>query len=1124
MTENGESEFLDENVLKAKECLDEAIYKYDAKKDFLYSNLNAKNTRPDPESFKQLDSTLKKNTSFVKKLRTITESVKESLATEFEGLNLSKYLQEAANAIAEAKTKSNDIGSVVYICSLFHMRYGEYSGLLYSELAKLYSPAISKDDDKQQLLVKYRLGLRIVGEITLAGIFPANLGINLLGTILKNITIADKFVQGFLPVIVSFTKHLGEDIAGIAPKKYILYSQRYNLDFPKSELIPAESQAEILTLLRDYFVSQKIRLDFLHKEIRQMGAKNKHALQMKGEISEDKREEFEKSQKNFDKISQFLTGLADLLDEEMPSFPDQQNTEEGTNSGFEVFCGLTTMGGSTDSSNLWMDEDARSFYESLPDLKASMPGILFDSNSRTTELPLPENISANEEDPAKLLQEIRESEDTDDSILEGKSEEDDPPTSPSEQTIGSIPTSVTTFDGFLSNLSNCINRQLIDTAATQFITNFNNKGNRKKLLSTLLRVPRNRLDLLSFYARLVGILAPCVPDIGPDIVHSLEREFYHHVRKKDQINIESKIKNVRFIGELTKFRICKKAQALKCLSILTHDFSYHHIEMACSLLENCGRFLYNSPDSQPRTKVLLDIMLRHKSSLHLDAHYDNMIENAFYYTVPSEQSKRVEKDICPLFLYIEKILYKDMNKLNKDKVLKQMRKLNWKDENVFEFAVRALSRSWKVKYNNVLWLADLIGGLVAYQEEVGIRVVDNVLEEIRLGMEVNDPTMNQQRLSTVKFLGELYNYNLVEASVIFRTLYMFLNFGFTSSPENPSSLDPNDNYFRIRIICTLLETCGQYFDHGSSRKKLDNFFIFFQCYVWMKKRPLPILIEFSVTDMMESLRPDIFYYESYEEAQKAALELESQFDKTLRFLTSSSDASVQPTNGVTNVSNKQSLSDEEDDEYYRTSNKSKEKPGTEELQDELDSDEDTSPSDNQEDYQDDVVLSGGIKHITCLEDDEFINALDKAMSDDIQGRRSDATKIPVADIAIPMKLKGSNFKPGGDTEHKEEEHLTFTLMMKKGHKSQYKELKIPATDTLAASIKQQRQAEKTEHEKMKEMILSYEKRRNEEDYQAMQQAEMEKERQQQKRQRGKRFNSQEGYRIKNQSRFKGDLQ
>eukprot|EP00800_Vazella_pourtalesii_P022728 TRINITY_DN8980_c0_g1_i1.p1 TRINITY_DN8980_c0_g1~~TRINITY_DN8980_c0_g1_i1.p1 ORF type:complete len:124 (+),score=23.76 TRINITY_DN8980_c0_g1_i1:42-413(+) len=103
MTDNGDTEFLDEN--KARECLEEAILKYDSKKEIQYKNLNAKNFRPDPEYFKQLDSTLKKNSSFVKKLRNISESVKELLRAEFDCLNLSKYLQEAASAIAEAKTK-----------------------------------------------------------------------------------------------------------------------------------------------------------------------------------------------------------------------------------------------------------------------------------------------------------------------------------------------------------------------------------------------------------------------------------------------------------------------------------------------------------------------------------------------------------------------------------------------------------------------------------------------------------------------------------------------------------------------------------------------------------------------------------------------------------------------------------------------------------------------------------------------------------------------------------------------------------------------------------------------------------------------------------------------------------
>ena len=63
------------------------------------------------------------------------------------------------------------------------------------------------------------------------------------------------------------------------------------------------------------------------------------------------------------------------------------------------------------------------------------------------------------------------------------------------------------------------------------------------------------------------------------------------------------------------------------------------------------------------------------------------------------------------------------------------------------------------------------------QEDAVIRVVDGVMEDIRLGLELNVPKMNQRRVSGVKFLGELYNYQLVESNVIFRTLYMFLSFG-----------------------------------------------------------------------------------------------------------------------------------------------------------------------------------------------------------------------------------------------------------------------------------------------------------------------------------------------------------
>lgn len=45
---------------------------------------------------------------------------------------------------------------------------------------------------------------------------------------------------------------------------------------------------------------------------------------------------------------------------------------------------------------------------------------------------------------------------------------------------------------------------------------------------------------------------------------------------------------------------------------------------------------------------------------------------------------------------------------------------------------------------------------------------------------------------------------------------------------SPSAIDPYDSYFRVRLVCGLLDTCGEYFDFGSAKKKLDNFFVFFQ--------------------------------------------------------------------------------------------------------------------------------------------------------------------------------------------------------------------------------------------------------------------------------------------------------
>ena len=224
------------------------------------------------------------------------------------------------------------------------------------------------------------------------------------------------------------------------------------------------------------------------------------------------------------------------------------------------------------------------------------------------------------------------------------------------------------MDSFITQLPNCVNRELIDKAAKEFCMNLNTKLNRKRLVGALFQVQRTRLDLLPFYSRFVAILNPCMPELSIDLSSLLLNDFRFHVRKKDQINIESKIKTARFIGELVKFNMFSRLDALNCLKTLLADFKHHNVEMACNLLDVCGRYLYRNQESHMKLKLLLEILMRKKQATSMDGRYSIMVENAFYYCNPPESKQDEKKVRSPIHDYIKKLLYKDLNKLNVEKV------------------------------------------------------------------------------------------------------------------------------------------------------------------------------------------------------------------------------------------------------------------------------------------------------------------------------------------------------------------------------------------------------------------------------------------------------------------------
>ena len=78
--------------------------------------------------------------------------------------------------------------------------------------------------------------------------------------------------------------------------------------------------------------------------------------------------------------------------------------------------------------------------------------------------------------------------------------------------------------------------------------------------------------------------------------------------------------------------------------------------------------------------------------------------------------------------------------------------------------------------------ASIVSGLNRYHEDATIQVVDNILEDIRFTMECPDPRLNQRRFAQVRYLGELYNYKMIDSSVIFSTLYSLITFAVPQDP------------------------------------------------------------------------------------------------------------------------------------------------------------------------------------------------------------------------------------------------------------------------------------------------------------------------------------------------------
>ncbi|OJD18443.1 hypothetical protein AJ78_01563 [Emergomyces pasteurianus Ep9510] len=1091
---------------------------------------------------KSLDSALKKNTAFIKRLRTgITAAALPTFLADIRTLSLHKYLSEIISAAYEGfcKLKSpGEIAAGVEIASALHQRFGpdEFTkqlgwllgrGLTTPDKAQLkaWTQDVREREEKDRL-GRQRVLLRIVTELWLVGFLrslddverPDDLGTKgkdgaaTIGGVgggkgftsdgtakskpAQAVTKGDQDKEAEPFPLEVLKDLLGHDREHVNLPLAVLFARTYSWDIlgakgmeegrknvevdgttaaatgkdgPEIGSGDEESHAEstgddppltseklqlrFRNILSRYLEDVKAHVVRDQKALAAQSRKNAEAYVKSGEIFEDRQTNFEKQSKAHEKLVSNTQVLCEILGSDMPDLMEKEAGDSALGGSIGLVKTGEYLRGQGEGPGIWEDEGERRFYENLVDLKGKVPAVLLEDGKKKkpdgddpvkkkADGEATNGVPADQSGKTEAAKQgLSASEST------NNQDADDQSTAMVNKTVGAQ------VDALLAKLPELQNKDTVDQLALDFCF-LNSKASRNRLVKAIQEAPKGRTDLLPLYARLVATLGQYLPDIPQGLISYLDEEFRSLQRRKQKEFLgQVRTSNIRYLAELTKFGVVPEHVIFHCFKVSLDDFSRMNIEIIGNLLENCGRYLLRNPETAPRMASFLETLSRKKTAQHLGQQERMIIENAMYYVDPPQRPAIQQKERTPMELYIRKLLFLDMNKRNYTRILKCIRKLHWEEPEVVQILERIFSKPGKVKYGNIHILAILVSALYRYHQDFVIGIVDNILERITLGLEQNDFKFNQRRIAEIKYLGELYNYKMVDSPVIFDTLYRVVTFGHEGgipAPGKINLLDMPDDFFRIRLVCTLLDTCGYYLS---------------------TKDPLPMDVEFLVQDTYALTRPQWKIATDPAEATRLFSEAVAQNYKVQEAAQEVDKAPELEDEGESSSSDD---GFEDDAMPDADEDKDEENSSSDEVEETaLDHDQEEHDSESEEEEQ--IFVTRQEEQLDPEAEAEFDREFEKMMAESLQSRKFE--RKAMFDVPLPMRRtprdSSSAAEENNEASPQAPNTMAFSLMTKRGNRQQTRTIDLPSDSSFAVAMKTQQQAEREEQQRIKNLVLNY---------------------------------------------------
>lgn len=651
--------------LKVKEANDylqsfaEAVTLHKKNRDTLAPDVLDSSRKAFEASKKTLKSDLKKCTAFVKKIKggTAWSMKPEDIERDIKTLNLSRYVEEVVAAILDAKLKVPDLPVVIALCKAMHERYPTFLPTLAPSLWSVISGKSPDESGKNR-----RIYVRIVTEFLLNGISTET---KPLMKLMREVTGGKdgSYTVTDANVVVAFVKTAGFEIIGVAPETF-----RTSLEFvmeeaskleayqketegksdeEKLELDRVVASSKLLAdgtthsstaskLLSERAVAAEIAEELLmhcggaykflstslmatHGKLQNMEKRCEQDRLLSGSLSDAREKGLLDAQKLKESLLRTVEALSDALRLPMPTLKEEESDEaESGGGGLELW----TKGGGEEGGDFgpFDDEETKAFYCDIPDFLTTVPPALLGVSQDEVDKRKAENLARfgsafeeiQEEVESDTIDEIEGSSEQEllaDEVDEGKIQDGGEKEDLSEENKDTPHFKLMVL--LEQEMPECSRREDIDEIAEKFCTNHgSSKNSRKRLLQNLFHVPRSRLDLLPYYSRLAASLGRVWSEISENLVGDLEQQFHGQAKFKKNQNIESRLKTARYIGELTKFKLAPPMVAFRCIRRCLDDFTGGNVDVACCLLESCGRYLYRLKHTNQKLTLLMEAMTR----------------------------------------------------------------------------------------------------------------------------------------------------------------------------------------------------------------------------------------------------------------------------------------------------------------------------------------------------------------------------------------------------------------------------------------------------------------------------------------------------------------------------------